>query len=225
MNELNKIDFLKEFPAESLLNITGNLLLCILLLCVVSWFYRKFSSSLGGKSSLAIVLPLIGLTVFLVIVVVKSSLALSLGLVGALSIVRFRTPIKEPEELGYLFLAIAVGLGFGAGFKSVTILVVLLTLMYLWVSRVNKNITKRGGEYTAVISLSDDNIKIDEIIHLMESFVLGLNLNRIDTSSDKSVLFFNISVDENFSAQEMINAIKKMSQKIEFQMIEYGVNF
>ena len=53
--------------------------------------------------------------VFFVILIVKSSLALSLGLVGALSIVRFRTPIKEPEELIYLFLAIAIGLGFGAG--------------------------------------------------------------------------------------------------------------
>ena len=46
----------------------------------------------------------------LVIAVVKSSLALSLGLVGALSIVRFRTPVKEPEELTYLFFSIALGL-------------------------------------------------------------------------------------------------------------------
>ena len=54
------------------------------------------------------------LTTILIITVVKSSLALSLGLVGALSIVRFRTPIKEPEELAYLFISIAMGLGLGA---------------------------------------------------------------------------------------------------------------
>jgi uncharacterized membrane protein YhiD involved in acid resistance len=54
------------------------------------------------------------MTTILIITVVKSSLALSLGLVGALSIVRFRTPIKEPEELAYLFMAIAIGLGLGA---------------------------------------------------------------------------------------------------------------
>ena len=54
------------------------------------------------------------MTTLLVIAVVKSSLALSLGLVGALSIVRFRTPIKEPEELAYIFLAIALGLCLGA---------------------------------------------------------------------------------------------------------------
>ena len=48
------------------------------------------------------------------IVIVKSSIALSLGLVGALSIVRFRTPIKEPEDLTYLFLSIALGVGYGS---------------------------------------------------------------------------------------------------------------
>ena len=47
--------------------------------------------------------------------IVKNSIALSLGLVGALSIVRFRAAIKEPEELTYLFLVIATGLGTGSG--------------------------------------------------------------------------------------------------------------
>ena len=56
----------------------------------------------------------LGVTTTIVIMIVKSSLALSLGLVGALSIVRFRAAIKEPEELVYLFLIIAIGLGCGA---------------------------------------------------------------------------------------------------------------
>ena len=50
----------------------------------------------------------------IIITIVKSSLALSLGLVGALSIVRFRTAIKDPEELSFLFISIAIGLGMGA---------------------------------------------------------------------------------------------------------------
>ena len=50
----------------------------------------------------------------IIITVIKSSIALSLGLVGALSIVRFRTPVKEPEELLYIFVAITIGLGLGA---------------------------------------------------------------------------------------------------------------
>jgi hypothetical protein len=58
----------------------------------------------------------------LIITIIKSSIALSLGLVGALSIVRFRTPIKEPEELLYIFVAIAVGLGLGANQVMVTVI-------------------------------------------------------------------------------------------------------
>lgn len=76
-------------------------------------FYR-YASTLSNRAAIAQVLPFILLTTILIITVVKASLALSLGLVGALSIVRFRTPIKEPEELAYLFIAIAMGLGLGA---------------------------------------------------------------------------------------------------------------
>ena len=82
----------------------------------------------------------------------KSSLALSLGLVGALSIVRFRTPIKEPEELGYLFLIIAVGLGFGAGYSIVTIAITLSILLYLYFTREKIN-SKLNGEYSLLINI------------------------------------------------------------------------
>jgi uncharacterized membrane protein YhiD involved in acid resistance len=71
------------------------------------------------------------LTTALVISIVKSSLALSLGLVGALSIVRFRTAIKDPEELLFLFIAIAVGLGVGADQRWATVVGVLFILGYM----------------------------------------------------------------------------------------------
>ena len=81
-----------------------NFIGCAVLSLLLRAFYVRYSTSVSSKNHLGSILPLLSLVVFLVIVVVKSSLALSLGLVGALSIVRFRTPIKEPEELVYLFL-------------------------------------------------------------------------------------------------------------------------
>ena len=78
--------------------------LCVLMSFILRHFYIRRSFSLTGKSHIGSIIPILSSVVFLVIVIVKSSLALSLGLVGALSIVRFRTPIKEPEELVYLFL-------------------------------------------------------------------------------------------------------------------------
>ena len=80
-------------------------LLCAAILSFfVQLFYIKYSSSLSNKKEFSKNFVILGLTTCIVITIVKSSLALSLGLVGALSIVRFRAAIKEPEELVYLFL-------------------------------------------------------------------------------------------------------------------------
>ena len=97
----------------------------------LAWHYLRFSQVLSNRRKFARNFVLISTTTLLVITIVGSSLTLSLGLVGALSIVRFRTPIKEPEELGYLFLAIGVGLGMGADRPIVTMLVVAMVLGYL----------------------------------------------------------------------------------------------
>jgi uncharacterized membrane protein YhiD involved in acid resistance len=112
-----------------------NLLLGTILAIGLSWHYSRFGRTKSNRAELAQVFPLIVLTTILVISVVKSSLALSLGLVGALSIVRFRTPIKEPEELSYLFMAIAIGLGLGADQRLPTIVAYVLILTVLAVMR------------------------------------------------------------------------------------------
>ena len=117
---------------------------------IVRAFYINRSFSLVGKTHIASIIPILSGVVFLVIMVVKSSLALSLGLVGALSIVRFRTPIKEPEELVYLFLAIGVGLGLGAGQSMLTSIIVLLILLFTYFFLSNKKINK-VLEYNLII--------------------------------------------------------------------------
>lgn len=91
-----------------------NLGIVLILGQVLAWHYLRFSPVLSNKRKFSRIFVFIAATTMLVITIVKTSLALSLGLVGALSIIRFRTPIKEPEELAYLFLAIGVGLGLGA---------------------------------------------------------------------------------------------------------------
>ena len=122
--------------------------------------FFRFSNSLTNRSEFLTVLPFITLTTILIISIVKSSLALSLGLVGALSIVRFRTPIKEPEELAYLFISIAIGLGLGANQTLVTIIstLIILVLMIFFVK--NK---KNSGVGETYINISGSIKKIDEI--------------------------------------------------------------
>jgi uncharacterized membrane protein YhiD involved in acid resistance len=130
----------------SLWSLIINLVVGVGLSVALRWHFRVFGSTLSNREEFAQVFPFILLTTVLIITVVKSSLALSLGLVGALSIVRFRTPIKEPEELAYLFIAIAMGLGLGAGQTVVTVIAGLLILTVMaalkWgrTAHVNKNL-------------------------------------------------------------------------------------
>src|SRR6056300_1582124 len=118
MNDLNTTINLPEISLDTLI---WNFLLCVVLSFILFWHFNVRSKKRYLRRDLGLVLPVICLTTLLVISVVKSSLALSLGLVGALSIVRFRTPIKEPEELAYLFVSIAVGLGLGANQRLATV--------------------------------------------------------------------------------------------------------
>ena len=120
-----------------------NYVLLVICSFILKIIYENRSSSLSGKFHVGIIIPVLSQITFLIILIVKSSLALSLGLIGALSIVRFRTPIKEPEELIYLFFSIAIGIGFGAGQTLVTSLVFILIVLtiYFWFKKnINDNI-------------------------------------------------------------------------------------
>ena len=142
-----------------------NLVLSVVFAFLLSAVVRRYSRIIGDRSQYTLVFLALMPTMVLIITVVKSSLALSLGLVGALSIVRFRTPIKEPEELIYLFLAIAVGLGLGANQTLPTALAFLFVLLIIVaVGMVRRGEPTRGvfldvdgssGEGTGVDALCD----------------------------------------------------------------------
>ena len=76
----------------------------------IRYIYKKYSTNYSSKDDYGNTILIITLRVASLIAVVKSSLALSLGLVGALSVVRFRTAVKEPTNLGFLLFSICVGI-------------------------------------------------------------------------------------------------------------------
>ncbi|KGG25112.1 hypothetical protein EV09_0006 [Prochlorococcus marinus str. SS35] len=123
------------------------------------------------------------MTTMVIITIVKSSLALSLGLVGALSIVRFRTAIKEPEELVYLFLSIAIGLGLGANQTIITIIGFIVIVSYLIVrSRYMKR--SEVSYMNLVITYPAPNQEdFENIIEILSSYCSKLNLKRLSDNT------------------------------------------
>jgi hypothetical protein len=140
MDKDNLEFLLKENIVLSLSSFIYSLLTAAILCFLIHLFYLRYSSTFSNKFNFSKNFIVLGITTTLIITIVKSSLALSLGLVGALSIVRFRAAIKEPEELVYLFLVISVGLGCGAGQLLITTTGILFILFLIYLFQKNNKL-------------------------------------------------------------------------------------
>lgn len=139
---------------------------------------------------------MLAITTMFIITVVKSSLALSLGLVGALSIVRFRAAIKEPEELTYLFLTISIGLGCGAGLAVLTIIAFVGFIAVIWF---NGKLKSTSGSQSLYLTISSDQPKDVTLATVAE--VLGrhcsvVKLKRTDENPTVMEASFFVEFDE-----------------------------
>ena len=131
-SDIFKSSFLTNVTSVSLLDMVLALVLAFGVGLFVFFIYKKTYSGVMYSSSFGVTLIALPMITTLVILAVTSNVVLSLGMVGALSIVRFRTAIKEPMDIAFLFWSIAVGIVLGAGliplavFGSVVIGIILL---------------------------------------------------------------------------------------------------
>tara|TARA_B110000008_G_scaffold236869_1_gene242359 strand:+ start:55 stop:723 length:669 start_codon:yes stop_codon:yes gene_type:complete len=199
-------------------------LLCVLMSFIVRDIYIRRSFSLTGKMHIGSIIPVLSAVVFLVIVIVKSSLALSLGLVGALSIVRFRTPIKEPEELVYLFLAIGLAIGYAAGQILITTILVLLTLaiIYFWLS--NNSISKTI-EYNLVIIWKNNNVEFQNILDVINPKSDSVKLVRIDKNPESITAVMLISPKENNFLDIILHDLNNLDSEMKVTFFETKTNW
>ena len=198
--------------------------MCVIMSFILRDFYIKRSFSLTGKMHIGSIIPVLSAVVFLVILVVKSSLALSLGLVGALSIVRFRTPIKEPEELVYLFLAIAIGLGYAAGQILITTILVLLIfcMIYIWLS--NRKIAKTS-EYNLVVKWEKEGVAFDDILKEISPIVQNLKLVRLDKSSLDNTSVMLVVPNEDSPIESITDRLQKLDKNMKITFFEAKTNW
>ena len=160
-----------------------NLLLAAILSFVLRTIYIKYGNALSSRSAFARNFIVITMTTMLIITVVKSSLALSLGLVGALSIVRFRAAIKEPEELAYLFLAIAVGLGLGADQRVITLVAFVIIIGIIWLVNFFNKAESNQNLYLTVSSHNPKKAELTEIVQVLKTHCTAVSLKRFDDTT------------------------------------------
>ena len=163
MNKEDLPGYLKTNINIDLPDFIINLIAVGILCFLIKIFYKKFSTTLSNRDEFSKNFILLGIATCIVITIVKNSLALSLGLVGALSIVRFRAAIKEPEELVYLFLVIATGLGGGAGQLKITIAGITIGLIIIYFSSLKSRKNIESNEIINLGIIIEKNIADNEI--------------------------------------------------------------
>ena len=162
------------------------LLLSLILAYLVKMTYMKIGRALNDKDYFSDTFIPLAITTTLVITVVKFSLALSLGLVGALSIVRFRAAIKEPEELVYLFFIIGIGLSNGANqfllsiISTFIIISVLLIRNRYQVKENNDRIFSSDSNILSINILDNNKKNIDDVIKEIKIHFKFMKLTSIE---------------------------------------------
>lgn len=192
--------------------------LSVLLSYLVQQFYIRFSSTLSNKQEFSKTFIILATTTTIVITIVKSSLALSLGLVGALSIVRFRAAIKEPEELVYLFLLIAIGLGCGASQYLITTIGVLIILFIIFFysklenSKKIKNLDKLN--LSIICNYNANESEIEKFKNILINKADFLKLVSLVKSDDNTTINYQIKLKSFDDLNNIINLVQKESIKV-----------
>jgi len=228
---MNKTDlqfFLNENIQIDLKNFVLNLFVAIILSFLIQLTYNRISRSLSSAENFSRNFIVLGLTTTIIITIVKSSLALSLGLVGALSIVRFRAAIKEPEELVFLFLIIAVGLGCGAGQINITVVGTLIAIMIIFImyfsKRNRQEITIDRFNISLISKKKLDKNNLKKIIDLVSKHSSQSEFISISQDFDDTTINFLSKFDNFNDINKLKTEINKNFSELNFVFVRDSSN-
>src|SRR3990167_1237190 len=186
-----------------------SLLLSFLLWMVISFIYKKTNRGFSYESSFAYTLVLITIIITSIMVTIGSNIALSLGLIGSLSIIRFRTAIKNSIDMAFLFWAIAIGLAAGAqnypvAFITTIFMGFIVYFLGKWGGFFNVN-----TDYILVVQSGSKGSQ-DEVTRLMDEKNLSWKLKSSFVNKDGSEYTYSIYSRRNVEIDTIISQMNKL---------------
>ncbi len=172
------------------------LLLAISLMAAlfISYLYLQFYSSRPTGSQVHRAFPLLGISITAIFICIQFSLPLSLGLLGALSIVRFRTPIKEPEEIGFIMLLIATSLASATFNLAFLVLILAVALVALLIRRFAPGILRGGSnDGSLIIALPEERYaeQSSELFSFLERQLPRAGVESVSKNQNEIVVAMN----------------------------------
>lgn len=212
-----------EIGESNVVWIAINLVLAAVLGYWIGRFYIRYGTSLSNRRAFANNFVLLAMTTALIIALIQSNVVLSLGMIGALSIVRFRSAIKEPEELSYLFLSIAVGLGLGANQQAVTIggLAIILLVLRMKV-RIDKGVPA-GSEQNLYVTVNTERPEVlstQTLTTLLEGSCSLHRLKRLDQSKGSTEVCYLVEPKDANSMGVFEAELRKLDEQVSFSLLD-----
>lgn len=218
-NDIFKSSFLENVTSVSLLDMTLALLLAFALGLFIYFVYKKTFAGVMFSSSFGVTLIALTMITTLVILAVTSNVVLSLGMVGALSIVRFRTAIKEPLDIAFLFWSIAVGIVLAAGliplavFGSAVIGIVLIVF-------VNKK--SHTNPYIVVLQCEDHESEVCAMEYLDQKTKRCVVKSK---SAQKGLIELNLEIRLQDDNTDFINGLAELPQVKSAVLVSYNGDY
>lgn len=215
-SDIFKTNFLEQAKTFSITDMCISLGLSFIVGLFIFFIYKKTFNGVMYSSSFGLSLIIMTMITSLVILAVTSNVVLSLGMVGALSIVRFRTAIKEPMDIAFLFWAIAVGIVLGAGLITLAITgSVFIGLILL----VFANKKSNEQPYLLIVNLKDDEAE-DNVLNVVKAGVKKHRVKAKTVSENGIELTLEVRLKENTS--KFVNMISSANGVLNAVLVSYN---
>lgn len=215
-SDIFKNSFISMFSQTNIS--TSHILMTLGLTCILAFYifvvYRLITRKTFYNKNFNIALAALALITALVILTVQANIVISLGMVGALSIVRFRTAIKDPMDLVFLFWSISVGIACGASMMEIAIIgSLLLTIMIFVLDRLP--VAKAASILVVNASGEADLMSsINEIVKANSKYFKVKSRNLSDSALDVVIELWNPNEDElikNLKALDKVHSVSLMA--------------
>ena len=197
-----------------------NLLLAVFTSFILSRVYIYWGGSLSNRRKFAANFMLVTITTTFIILVVRSSVALSLGLVGALSIIRFRAAIKEPEELAYLFFAISLGIGLGDNQRAVTLITLAVVVVIIGLARLLRQTQADVNLHLTIASHGSEKVNLQQVMDVLAHHTDKLRLLRYDETPDALEVSFVVEFRHISNLNQARAALQGLSPVLQVSFLD-----
>lgn len=198
--------------AQELFNVVFSLILAIMIGFVISQVYKHTHRGLNYEISFLATLILLAPIVAAVMIFIQGSLVLSLGLVGSLSIIRFRTPIKDTRDMVFLFWAIAAGLGCGIYSWTLVVIFTLLVFVTVIILYLTKYGRSRNQDYVLVLS-GDSSYPDNDVENIIKQHTFDVRVRSRESDNETWEIIFEVRFTDKVGeeSKQLVGELQALS--------------